>query len=518
MIPPLTPPNWTKKPRHSAGSWALHHDLARLARSDRRVAQSRTGKNGWVDDPYRLLITHAEHWAAKSRRPLDPELLETALSLRDSHDQRPGTSWPAGSVAELMTVRWPGHGPLDPPDIDALVATLETFWRFLRATGRMASDSVEVKALTREAARSIATMRERLSDPAAYGASKSLLAFGREIGISLEDAESVEDANARFAAIAEAWNAQPQAERLARSPGPAGAGSKASAQLTEAANQLLAGVDLTAYAASHGMVGTEDADEDEDEDAIPVQDPRVVAEQVRRSPFLERIRSLVEWIGPAGRPVTQSGVLRPAVAREAIADLGLDDWLLTQLGEPPPTWRSAGEHLGLDRLYLAAVQAGMLEVRSTKVLAVPEGTLDDLDWVLKGISALVVARDRGAYAASAASLLGVLLALEFGEARTVGDLVAWWRHAPTNPYAQMNTGRLDTEQAAAFSETLDRLSEAAVRWTLGYWRDTDIIREKSGKLSVTELGLDLLRVLIRLHELEEDEAFEDGDASQDWDN
>jgi hypothetical protein len=346
-----------------------------------------------------------------------------------------------------------------------------------------------------------------------------LLAFGREIGISLEDAESVEDANTRFAAVAQAWNALPQEERLARSPGPAGAGSKASVQLTEAANQMLAGVDLTAYAASHGMLATEyDDDDDEDEDAIPVQDPRVVAEQVRRSPFIERIRSLVEWIGPAGRAVTQSGVLRPAVAREAIADLGLDDWLLTQLGEQPPTWRSAGEHLGLDRLYLAAVQTGMLEVRSTKVLAVPEGTLDDQDWVLKGISALVVARDRGAYAASAASLLGVLLALEFGEARTVGDLVDWWRHAPTNPYAQMNIIRLDTEQAAAFSQTLDALSEAAVRWTLGYWRDTDILREKSGKLSVTELGLDLLRVLIRLHELEQDEAFEDRDASQDWDN
>lgn len=494
-------------------------ELGRTSQSrvaGRTRADSRTGQNGWVDDPYRLLITHAEHWAAKAGRPLDSELLETALSLRDSHDQRPGTSWPSGSVAELMTVRWPGHGPLDPPDIDSLVATLETFWRFLRATGRMASDSAEVKSLTREAARSTATMRERVSDPTAYGASKSLLAFGREIGISLDDAESVEDANARLAAVAEAWNALPQAERLARSPGPAGAGSKASAQLSEAANQLLAGVDLTAYAASHGMVGPADTDDDEDE--IPVQDPRVVAEQVRRSGFFERIRALVEWIGPAGRAVTQSGVLRPAVAREAIVDLGLDEWMLSHLGEQPPTWRSAGEHLGLDRLYLAAVQTGMLEVRSTRVVAVPEGTLDDQDWVLKGISALVVARDRGAYAASAASLLGVLLALEFGEARTAGDLIAWWRHAPTNPYAQMRTDRLDTEQAATFAETLDRLSEAAVRWTLGYWRDTDILREKSGKLSVTELGLDFLRVLIRLHELEETEAFEDADDSQDWDN
>lgn len=472
-----------------------------------------------MDDPYRLLITHAENWAAKARRPLDPELLETALSLRDSHDQRPGTSWPAGSVAELMTVRWPGHGPLEPPDVDSLVGTLETFWRFLRATGRMASDSAEVKALTREAARSTATMRERVSDPAAYGASKSLLAFGREIGISLGDATSVDDANARFAAVAEAWNALPQAERLARSPGPPGAGSKASAHLTEAANQMLAGIDLTAYAASHGMLRPQDDDDDDVEgegEAIPVQDPRLVAEQVRGSRFVERIHSLVAWIGQDGRPVTQTGVLRPAVAREAIADLGLDDWMLSHLGQQPSSWRSAGEHLGLDRLYLAAVQTGMLDVRSTRVLAVPERTLDDEGWVLLGISALVVARDRGAYTGSSASLLGVLLALEFGAARTAGDLAAWWRHAPANPYAQMRPDRLDGDQAAALAQALDRLSEAEVQWTLGYWRDTDIVREDRGELHVTELGLDFLRVLIRLHELEETEAFDDADESQDW--
>lgn len=138
-----------------------------------------------------------------------------------------------------------------------------------------------------------------------------------------------------------------------------------------------------------------------------------------------------------------------------------------------------------------------------------------------GISALVVARDRGAYAASSASLLGVLLALEFGQARTAGDLVAWRKRSPGNPYAGMSTDLLDAEQAAAFAETLDLVSEAAIRWTLGYWRDTGIIREKRGELSVTELGLDLLRVLIRLHELEATETFEDDEDEPhgwDWDD
>ncbi|MEO5610044.1 MAG: hypothetical protein ABIQ61_02870 [Ornithinibacter sp.] len=451
-----------------------------------------------MDDPYRLLITHAEQWSAKARRPLDVDLLETALSLRDTHDRRPGTSWPQGSAAELMTVRWPGHGPLDPPDVEVLVATLETFWRFLRATGRMASGSADVKALTREARRSVASMRDRLADPAAYGASKSLLAFGREIGITMEDLETIEEANARFAAITEAWNALPQQERLARSPGPAGAGSQASAAMTATANQLLAGVDLTEYAATHGMSQPE-----EEDDAIPVQDVRVVAEQVRRSGYQKRLRSLVDWIGPDGKPVTAAGLLRPATAREAIADLELDDWMLAELGERPPTWRSAGDHLGLDRLYRGAVEAGFLDIRSTRVIAIPETDTDDQEWVVTGLIALIAAYERVVGHLTSDPLLGMLLSVGLGDARTVEDVVAWWGHSPVNTLNRLVTDRLDPAQAAELSQAVARANEAAIDGTLAYWRDTGIIRERANTLTVTELGLDFTRVLIRLHEHEE---------------
>ena len=49
-------------------------------------------------DEYRLLITHPEKWAQKSKRPLDVDLLGTALSLRDVQDLLPGSSWPEGSA------------------------------------------------------------------------------------------------------------------------------------------------------------------------------------------------------------------------------------------------------------------------------------------------------------------------------------------------------------------------------------------------------------------------------------
>ncbi len=269
--------------------------------------------------------------------------------------------------------------------------------------------------------------------------------------------------------------------------------------MTATANQLLAGVDLTAYAATHGM---SQPDEEEDE-AIPVQDVRVVAGQVRRSEYQKRIRSLVDWIGPDGKPVTAAGLLRPATAREAIADLELDDWMLTELGERAPTWRSAGDHLGLDRLYRGAVEAGFLDIRSTRVIAIPQTGTDDQGWVMTGLIALIAAYERGAGHLTSDPLLGMLLSVGLGDARTVEDLLTWWGHSPVNPLNRLVSDRLDPAQASELSQAVARANEAAIDWTLGYWRDTGIIHETANNLTVTELGLDFTRVLIRLHEHEE---------------
>ena len=108
-----------------------------------------------------------------------------------------------------------------------------------------------------------------------------------------------------------------------------------------------------------------DADDGDDDPAIPVQDARVAAAQFRASGLFSRMQALKKWIGQDGSAVTQTGVFRPAVARDAIAALGLDDWMVTELQAPPQPWRSAGEHLGLDRLHLFAVEAEFLEIRGT---------------------------------------------------------------------------------------------------------------------------------------------------------
>ena len=104
-------------------------------------------------DQHELLIRHAVAWADKRKQPLDRELLKTVLNLRDFHDATAPQEWQAGSAEHLMLVRWPSHGPSGVPDVDRLVETLGSFWRFLRGTGRMASSSADPRELAKEARR-----------------------------------------------------------------------------------------------------------------------------------------------------------------------------------------------------------------------------------------------------------------------------------------------------------------------------------------------------------------------------
>lgn len=460
-------------------------------------------------DEYELLIRHAQAWATKTKRPLDGELLETALNLRDTQDRAPGTSWPAGSAEHLMTVRWPGHGPLGVPDVDALVDTLETYWRFLRATGRMASGSADTKVLAKEARRAIPEMRTRCEDPAGFGSTKVLQQFGLERGISLDGATSMDELNERLQLIVDQWNGLPEAERLERMPGPVGAGSVVSQEMTEQANAWLR--ELADDPGLRGPYGTynDEFDDEDDDDLVPPQDPHVVAGQVRGSLYWRRLIQLVEWVG-RGREATKSGMLRPAVARQAIADLGLDVWLTDDLGMSVPEWRSAGDHLGLDRLFLPAIQCELLEHRGARIVrgpisvsdvsGVPDGSsaddaMPDEAFVELAMVLLVSVFRRGSWSGSSGPLPGVLLSLAFQGVDNLDELRTWWRRAPANPLAHLD--EVD-EQPEAIA-VRHRFSDESLDRCFAYWRDTGIWTESdSGRFAITELGRDFLRVIVGL--------------------
>ena len=337
------------------------------------------------------LLAQAAPWALAKRRALDVELLHLLLDLRADHDGLAPTYWPAATVEQLLLVRWPAHGPTQPPDPDALLATLDTYWRFLRATGRLAHGSAQPAELVKAARKALPRMAQASADPARFGTTKVLLEFGRSIGIDLDTAASVEELQERFDRIATAWNELPEAERTRRMPqsgdSPAEAGSPAAAGSPERA---------PAPGLDRG-------------------DPRVAADEARTAGFTQACLALAAWVD-TGRPVTATGVLRLAPAEQAYAALGLAQWqhthrqqllrdrrayvtvaeqlpadpaddstdLVDDAGAAKWAWRSAGDCEPLNRLWWSAEAAKFIEIGSTKARATGRPHPDE-DWLHIGL-------------------------------------------------------------------------------------------------------------------------------------
>lgn len=448
---------------------------------------------------HELLIRHAVAWADKRRQPLDRDLLETVLDLRDFHDASAPQEWPAGSAEHLMLVRWPSHGPSGVPDVEALVATLDSFWRFLRGTGRMASVSADPKSLTREARRAAPEMAAACEDPSRHSASKALMEFGESIGISLEDADSVDEVNDRLQQIMDAWNAQPYEQRLARSSGPAHQGSVPGMAATELIASLME---------DEGDQDPWDlADEDE---LVPFSDPAEVAADVRASPFVQQCRRLVEWVGD-GRQITGTDVLRLAPAREAYEVLDLYAWdredqrLLAGEDHPLPleseelmrsvsrdSFRSAAACRPLDRLWLACLEARVLELSRSRAYGAWEEPASDEEWRNRGMvlimSALATMPEE-----HVPPLMGTLLhLLRPGQGPLpLRELEEWWWQSPRNVWRGIDD--LDPGKARRWSD--DWLHRAL------HEMDDMLVWRRSGETLVpTALGHDVAIMAVALSE------------------
>jgi hypothetical protein len=100
-------------------------------------------------------------------------------------------------------------------------------------------------------------------------------------------------------------------------------------------------------------------------EVVDVDEERAAADRLHREalvvPAMVRLRDLVAWVG-AGRPATQAGNLRPAVAVAAAAELGLDDAGSVEV-------RSIDDLPRLAHVFHWAVAAGFLAIRATKVVA-----------------------------------------------------------------------------------------------------------------------------------------------------
>lgn len=411
---------------------------------------------------HELLLRHASNWASQRQRVCDTELLETALELRLAHDGLPPTQWPAGSVEDLMLHRWPAHGH-GVPNAQLFADSLDTFVRFLRTTGRMASGSADPRALAREAHRAAPKMAVACADPANFGPTKSLLAFGREAGFAVNDAGSVEELQTTLGQVMEAWNALPEEERRARLP------------LGEPASPL-------------GFGG--DSADSLDEQFLERGDPARAARQAQAAPLVRACLGLAEWVG-ARRGVTSTGVLKLAEAKAAYAELELWRWEQERrevLDSPPRRdpqaffWRSAADCIPLERLWYAAQGAGLVDTRATVAKATGFVPRDDGEWAGLAVSLALglwaIAESDGLMSViPTLTVLGVC-ALEGSVAEA--EVRAQWLQHDDNPLKEF-TG--DGEAAA-----VARYSDQDVALSLHFFADAGLWEVREGVYRLTDLG------------------------------
>ena len=375
-------------------------------------------------DESNLLVRHAEAWAAQKGRSLDGDLLGDVVDLRLRYDDLAIGAWPAGSAERLLLVIWPAYGH-ELPDPDRFRDTLDSFWGFLRATGRMTAGSASPAELRKEARRALPKMVAAYDDPARHSQGRVLGDFGRSIGIELDGAADIEELQERLHLVQSAWNALPQEERIRRMPDPSPKGWRA-----QAANPPWP-----------------DADEPDDDDAgIEPGDVRRSGELARTSGFVQGCLALADWVG-SGRPATSRGLLRPAVAREAYDDLGLGAWEREYerierasygverelpdgadalLAAARDSWRSAGDCLPLDRLWYACDAADLLEFGSTRVRRSDRSAATDEEWRNLALVLMVALCLRlGWYAVE--PMAGVLLIATVSDGPVPVDAVrTWW--------------------------------------------------------------------------------------------
>jgi len=355
---------------------------------------------------HHLLVTHASRWAQAKKRPLDVELLETVLQLVTSYDDRSAQAWPPGSARNLVLHRWPANGPTTLPDAGALGDTLDTYWRFLRGTGRMTSASAAPADLVTELRRALPQMVEATGDRSNWSQGRVLQDFGASMGIELDGAGSMEELQGRLDEVMTAWNELPVEERKRLMPDPS--------------PKTAMGVSATAMAERALGTGAFEPDPDDPASVYPHYRRGIRSVAIREaadSGFERKVRDLVTWLGE-GKAVTKTGVLRPALAREAYEVLDLAPWerryeaaRLPDIARPElpaeaeeidararaNAIQRAGDCLALDRIWYAAWRAERIELTSTRARpkaperAEADGTRDAL---IDAITLVAAAEER----------------------------------------------------------------------------------------------------------------------------
>lgn len=415
-------------------------------------------------DPERIdpstLLQHAQDWANARKRPFDRALVALALRARPSDVDQMGQCWRTGSAEHLMR-HVERSQAVDVTAVSAMVDGLDTFWRFLRATGRMRSGSAEPKELTREARR--AARRMTLSAPTAEASLTAVdepltaeLLRGTLDGLRRRTQEGDATDIARHLehwgpehfsdddvhhddddwGDEDGWGDEDDWEDdLARQD-----------DLMEQTWELLPGREFD-WMEDHLL-------------AVPTQD-------VQESRLIRDCLRLARWVG-SGRRVTSDGRLGPADLQEAHGAL-----------QP----QGSGEPEGLHALWEACVAADLITVESTVARATPSAQPDPpagTEWAELAQTAIIAALLVRLRELPFEPLLRVLFPfLREGVDRVeVTEVRDWWWSHRANIWSALGT------QAPAVRQ----LSDREVDRVLTHAEDTGIWRREGTVLHQTPLG------------------------------
>ncbi|MCX9191145.1 hypothetical protein C3Y87_06925 [Carbonactinospora thermoautotrophica] len=235
-------------------------------------------------------------WAHANAPDVDPADVDLLLRVRADHLGAPDPArWHAGQLRELLLDVYPRQISVDPSAAGEILAAADAFLRYL-AAGRIGRESAPVEKLREELAEVGPQLADALADRGRYGLAKTLVATAVDEGVDATDPEALDRWLRDF-------NNRPLAERVA---------------ITEPA--------MARMRAEDGLIPLNPDDlVDRVSLFLPPIHPTPFAElarAARRAPALATAVRLARWVGD-GRPVTRTGVLRPADAAAALRELGL---------------------------------------------------------------------------------------------------------------------------------------------------------------------------------------------------
>jgi hypothetical protein len=274
-----------------------------------------------------LLLRRCEAWAETNGLALSPLLAAALLDSRHfSSDGRLGY-WTPAQVRRALLEWIPEKVTAPREDLLEAPGTLRTLLRYLDAHGLR--DPRGAATTDNESAIDAAEKEYpgALADPGRYGTAKTVAMSALNRGVDISDPQAL----AAFLHDVQEGRISLDQDRLEHA---------LERQLTRPAQEERKFAQLP----------------------VRLPAPEELQAAAGRSKVTGQLRALVDWLGPAGRPLTQAGMIRPADARELITLLGTGDEGLR--------FRSAAELPGLDLIVTWAKKARLARRQGTRLIPV----------------------------------------------------------------------------------------------------------------------------------------------------